>query len=134
MIRNIETEATCLSKHFLFDLKCVPFRLLFTSDLKAFKMNSAIFIKKDVRPNPLKVKHWLNRVRRKELPPYIPISLNFLTTFSILTDTGENGPKCQVNFRLGAESYSSLGRGGNSSGHFGTNSPVDKFPVLPCIG
>ena len=44
-----------------------------------------------------------------------------------LTDTGENGPKCPVNFRLGAESYSSLERGGNSSGHFGTNSPVHKL-------
>ena len=44
-----------------------------------------------------------------------------------LTDTGENEPKCRVNYRLGAESYSSLGRGGNSSGHFGTCSPVDKF-------
>ena len=27
----------------------------------------------------------------------------------ILTDTGENEPKCAVDFRLGAESYSSLG-------------------------
>ena len=44
-----------------------------------------------------------------------------------LTDTSENEPKGRVNFRLGAESYSSLGRGGNSSGHFGTNPPVDKF-------
>ena len=38
---------------------------------------------------------------------------------NLLTDTGENGPKCRVNFRLGAESYSSLGRGANSSRHFG---------------
>ena len=52
----------------------------------------------------------------------------------ILPDTSENEPKCPVNFRLGAESYSSLGRGGNSSRHFGTNSPVDKFRVLACIG
>ena len=51
-----------------------------------------------------------------------------------LTDTSENEPKCPVNFGLGAESYSSLGRGGNSSGHFGTNSPVDNFRVLACIG
>ena len=53
---------------------------------------------------------------------------------SNLTDTGENRTKCAVYFRLGADSYSSLGRGGNSSGHFGTNSPVDKFRVLACIG
>ena len=31
-----------------------------------------------------------------------------------LTDTGENGPKCAVYFLLGAESYSSIGHGGNS--------------------
>ena len=41
-------------------------------------------------------------------------------------------------FRLGAESYSSIGRVGkreeNSRVHFRTFSPVDKFRVLACIG
>ena len=66
-------------------------------------------------------------------------SINIKTGMTIdidirLTDTSENEPKCPVNFRFGAESYSSLGRGKNSSGHFATNSPVDKFRVLACIG
>ena len=59
---------------------------------------------------------------------------NFEIKNQPLTNTGENEAKCRVNFRLGAESYSSLGRGGNSSRHFGTNSPVDIFRVLACIG
>ena len=41
-------------------------------------------------------------------------------------------------FRLGTESYSSLGRVGkkrrNERVHFWTFSPVDKFRVLACIG
>ena len=61
-------------------------------------------------------------------------TINIKTGMTIDIDTSENEQKCPVNFRVGAESYSSLGRGGNSSGHFGTNSPVDNFRVLASIG
>ena len=111
-------------------------RKLFINEFIRLKIKNLELTQFDSRAFWL-LKNWL--MRNFLIWLFVPIEDNV-----ILTDTGENEPKCAVYFRRGAESYSSFGLlnyflwWGEVNrwrcAHFGPNSPVDKFPVLACIG
>ena len=83
------------------------FRIVYECLLRYFYKYSRTYIGRYVQ-------RILRFVTPRFIPCFLPMKMWRIGNLKNLTDTGENGSKCAVYFRLGAESYSSLCRVGNS--------------------